>query len=158
MVYDFFDTKCIGSLILAGDDQGIRHIQFERSRLSIPIQKDWKRDPGYFKNAKSQLQAYFNRELKQFDLPLAPAGTEFQQMVWRVLQQIPYGTVTSYQWVAKQIGNPNAVRAVGGANGRNPIAIVIPCHRVIGKDGSLTGFGGGLDVKQKLIDLEKQKV
>lgn len=156
MVYDFFDTKCIGSLYLVADDQGMRYIKFERSSPSIAIQKGWKRAPDYFKNAKSQLRAYFRGELKQFDLPLAPAGTAFQQSVWKVLQQIPYGTVTSYQWVADQIGNPNAVRAVGGANGRNPIAVVIPCHRVIGKNGSLTGFGGGLDVKQRLIDLEDQ--
>ncbi|MBW1814287.1 MAG: methylated-DNA--[protein]-cysteine S-methyltransferase, partial [Deltaproteobacteria bacterium] len=119
------------------------------------IESDWKQDSNYFKRVKAQLRAYFNSELKQFDLTLAPEGTAFQKSVWKTLQDIPYGTVTTYQWVANQIGNPKAVRAVGGANGKNPIAIVIPCHRVIGSNGSLTGFGGGLDVKQRLINLEQ---
>lgn len=158
MVYDIFETNCIGLLTLAADEQGLRRINFETSRKPVFIGSDWNRDPDYFKNIKAQLRAYFNGELKQFDLPLAPEGTAFQQAVWKTLQTIPYGTVTTYQWVADQIGNPKAVRAVGGANGKNPIAIVIPCHRVIGSDGSLTGFGGGLDVKQRLIGLERQKV
>lgn len=156
MVYDFYETQCVGLLTLAGDEQGVRHIKFERSRKPFSIENDWRRDPDYFQNVKAQLKAYFNGELKQFDLPLRLKGTTFQQAVWKTLQKIPYGTVTTYQWVATQIKNPKAVRAVGGANGKNPIAIVIPCHRVIGSNSSLTGFGGGLDVKQRLIDLERQ--
>jgi methylated-DNA-[protein]-cysteine S-methyltransferase len=156
MVYDFFDTKCVGLLFLSADEQGVRYIRFENTRKPVPIENDLNRDPGYFKHVKTQLSAYFNHELKQFDFPLAPKGTVFQQAVWKTLQKIPYGTVTTYQWVANQIRNPKAVRAVGAANGKNPIAIVIPCHRVIGSNGSLTGFGGGLDVKQRLINLEKQ--
>ncbi len=156
MVYDYFETNCIGLLFLAADEHGLRHIEFEKSRTPFPIERDWHRDSGYFKNAKAQLKAYFNRELKKFDLTLAPEGTPFQQSVWKVLQRIPYGTVTTYQWVANQIRNPKAVRAVGGATGKNPLAIVIPCHRVIGSNGSLTGFGGGLGIKQRLIDLEKK--
>jgi methylated-DNA-[protein]-cysteine S-methyltransferase len=155
MIYDFFETKYIGPLFMAADDKGIRHLKFEKSKKTFQIERDWNQNPDYFKEAKTQLRAYFNGELKKFDLAVAPEGTVFQMSVWNTLQTIPYGTVTTYQWVADQIGNPKAVRAVGGANGKNPISIIIPCHRVIGSDGSLTGFGGGLDVKQRLIDLER---
>ena len=103
------------------------------------------------------MRAYFKRELKQFDLPLAPVGTPFQLRVWQALRDIPYGELVSYKTVAEAIGQPSAVRAVGGANGKNPIPIIVPCHRVIGSDGSLTGFGGGLVTKQRLIDLEQKK-
>jgi methylated-DNA-[protein]-cysteine S-methyltransferase len=101
-----------------------------------------------------QLQAYFGGELKVFDLRLAPEGTEFQLLVWNNLRTIPYGGTISYAQLAQNIGNPKAVRAVGLANGCNPIPIIIPCHRVIGTDGSLTGFGGGLPAKEKLLALE----
>jgi len=101
-----------------------------------------------------QLTAYFEGRLKRFDLPLAPVGTAFQLSVWEALKAIPYGEVASYGEIARAIGNPKAVRAVGGANARNPIPIIIPCHRVIGSDGSLTGFGGGLETKRRLLDLE----
>lgn len=156
MIYDYFDTGLIGSLTLIADEQGLRHIDFEAEKYPATIQPDWVRDPCFFVEAKAQLKAYFNGELQQFNLPLAPEGTPFQQSVWQALRTIPYGTVTSYRWVAEQIGNPKAVRAVGGANGKNPLPVIIPCHRVIGSNGTLTGFGGGLDVKQRLIDLEKR--
>jgi methylated-DNA-[protein]-cysteine S-methyltransferase len=107
-----------------------------------------------FAAAGQQLAAYFTGELTTFDLPLAPAGTEFQRAVWAALQTIPYGQTWSYGQLADKIGKPAAVRAVGLANGRNPVAIVIPCHRVIGSDGSLTGYGGGLERKRFLLDLE----
>jgi methylated-DNA-[protein]-cysteine S-methyltransferase len=105
--------------------------------------------------AVTQLDEYLAGQRKDFDLPIAPAGTEFQQKVWQALRKIAYGTTLSYQELAGQIGNPKACRAVGGANNKNPIIIIIPCHRVIGKDNSLTGFGAGLDVKAKLLALEK---
>lgn len=108
-----------------------------------------------FSAAAAQLRAYFAGERRQFDLPLAPAGTEFQQRVWTALRGIPYGSTWSYGQLADKIGKPSAVRAVGLANGRNPIAVVIPCHRVIGSDGSLTGYGGGLERKSFLLDLER---
>ena len=95
--------------------------------------------------------------MKQFDLALAPVGTPFQLKVWQALRTIPYGELVSYKTIAEAIGNPKAVRAVGGANGRNPIPIIVPCHRCIGSDGSLTGFGGGLDTKKRLIDLERSR-
>jgi methylated-DNA-[protein]-cysteine S-methyltransferase len=107
-----------------------------------------------FTVAADELAAYFAGGLTEFSLPLAPAGTQFQRRVWAALQQIPYGQTWSYGQLAAKIGNPAAVRAVGLANGRNPIAVVIPCHRVIGANGSLTGYGGGLDRKRFLLDLE----
>ena len=104
-----------------------------------------------------QLQEYFAGRLQHFDLPLHPQGTEFQKKVWKALMSIPYGETRSYGEIAKQIGNEKAVRAVGGANHVNPISIVIPCHRVIGKNGSLTGYGGGLEIKETLLTLERKK-
>lgn len=106
--------------------------------------------------AWAQLERYFTGELRQFSLPLAPAGTPFQQAVWRALEEIPYGETRSYGEIAGQVGRPKASRAVGAANHRNPIPIVIPCHRVIGAGGTLTGYGGGLDRKRLLLDLERQ--
>ena len=111
-------------------------------------------DAEPFASGATQLASYFAGQLHEFDLPLAPAGTQFQRTVWAALQQIPYGETWSYGQLASKIGNPAAVRAVGLANGRNPIAVVVPCHRVIGADGSLTGYGGGLDRKRYLLDLE----
>jgi methylated-DNA-[protein]-cysteine S-methyltransferase len=105
-----------------------------------------------------QLRAYFAGELKDFDLPLAPKGTEFQQNVWAELCKIPYGETISYGELARRIGNPNASRAVGLANGSNPIPVVIPCHRVIGANGKLTGYGGGLPIKERLLALEKKQL
>ena len=155
MFYDNFDTGLIGTLTLTADEEGLRQIDFETARYPVRIEADWQRNGAFFKETKSQLAAYFNGELKEFNLPLAPRGTEFQQRVWRALKTIPYGAVVSYGWVAQQIGNPKAVRAVGGANGKNPLPLVIPCHRVIGSNGALTGFGGGLEIKERLIELEK---
>jgi methylated-DNA-[protein]-cysteine S-methyltransferase len=107
-----------------------------------------------FKSAADQLDAYFAGELTTFDLPLAPRGSEFQQRVWAALLEIPYGRTESYGELAERIGSPGAARAVGLANGKNPIGIVIPCHRIVGSDGSLTGYGGGIDRKRQLLDLE----
>lgn len=107
---------------------------------------------------KRQLEEYFSGRLQNFDLPLKPKGTDFQKQVWKALLTIPYGETKSYEDIAKQIGKEKAVRAVGGANHVNPISIVIPCHRVIGKNGNLTGYGGGLEVKEKLLELERKKV
>lgn len=107
--------------------------------------------------AERQLQEYFAGRLQHFDLPLHPQGTEFQKKVWKALMSIPYGEIRSYGEIAKQIGKEKAVRAVGGANHVNPISIVIPCHRVIGKNGSLTGYGGGLKIKETLLTLERKK-
>lgn len=127
--------------------------------LSLEKQKELslyaEQETETLRKAGQELQEYFAGKRKTFDLELAPEGTEFQQKVWTALQRIPYGQTRSYGEIAKEIGNPKAVRAVGGANHRNPIMIVIPCHRVIGANGSLTGFGGGLGMKEYLLKLEK---
>lgn len=111
-------------------------------------------DSALMLNVKQQLEAYFNGQLKSFDLPLNSQGTEFQKKVWQALMNIPYGQVVSYQTIAEQIGAPKAVRAVGAANGKNPISIIVPCHRVIAKDGKLTGYSGGLSRKKWLLEIE----
>lgn len=116
----------------------------------------WVRDDESFTRARAQLAEYFTGDRQEFDLDLEPAGTEFQRMVWKALLTIPYGEVRSYGEIAEQIGKPGAARAVGLANGRNPIAVIVPCHRVIGASGHLTGYGGGLDRKRYLLDLEQQ--
>jgi methylated-DNA-[protein]-cysteine S-methyltransferase len=122
-----------------------------------PSRADWSPDPQAFGAAVDQLDAYFAGELTAFDVALELVGTEFQRRVWRALLTIPYGHTRSYGEIAEQIGAPGAARAVGLANGHNPIAIVVPCHRVIGANGSLTGFGGGLGRKRILLELEKQR-
>jgi methylated-DNA-[protein]-cysteine S-methyltransferase len=138
-------------LALVAGEQGIEQIRFD----AVPPERTLRYDAfPLLKRAAEQLDAYFGRELRDFDLPLSPQGTSFQQHVWAALQTIPFGETRSYAQIAELIRTPNAVRAVGAANGRNPIPIVIPCHRVIGSNGKLTGFGGGLPLKRWLLDLE----
>jgi methylated-DNA-[protein]-cysteine S-methyltransferase len=148
----------VGKLLLAADAQGLRLVSFESSKRATPVQPDWKENKAPFAEVIRQLQAYFDGELREFDLPLAPEGTAFQLRVWNSLRTIPYGEKISYGQLAQRIGNPKAVRAVGLANGCNPIPVIIPCHRVIGSDGSLTGFGGGLSNKEKLLALESRQM
>ena len=148
----------VGTLLLAGDSQALRMVIFQSSKHAEPPQADWKQDKAPFAEVIRQLRAYFRGERKEFDLPLAPEGTEFQLRVWNRLRTIPYGETISYAQLAERIGNPKAVRAVGLANGSNPIPIIIPCHRVIGSDGSLTGFGGGLPTKKMLLELESKQL
>jgi methylated-DNA-[protein]-cysteine S-methyltransferase len=147
----------LGNLVLACDREGLRMVEFQHGRngpLSIP--EEWGFDPSFplLLRAAEQLQAYFEGRRRSFSLPLAPVGTSFQRRVWEELTRIPYGTTLSYSLLAKRAGRPDAIRAAGAANGKNPISIVIPCHRVVGKDGSLTGYGGGLARKRALLDLE----
>ena len=145
----------IGPLLVAGDDDGLRYLLFTRGRERARPKAEWAPDPRGFREPVRQLTAYFAGRLRAFDLPLAPEGTAFQSAVWHELQRIPYGETISYGELARRLGNPKAVRAVGLANGSNPISIVIPCHRVIGSNGSLVGYGGGLPVKQALLALER---
>jgi methylated-DNA-[protein]-cysteine S-methyltransferase len=154
MHYRSIDSP-IGPLLIAGDDDGLRFLLFGRGRKPVAQAADWVPDQGQLTPAIDQLQAYFAGDLRRFDVPLAPQGTAFQQQVWRGLCEIPYGETTSYAALATRIGHPKAVRAVGLANGSNPISIIIPCHRVIGSNGSLVGYGGGLPVKRALLDLER---
>jgi methylated-DNA-[protein]-cysteine S-methyltransferase len=144
----FGDGYC---LALVASEQGLEQIRFEGV-----APEDTPRDDAFpvLKHAAEQLCAYFAGELKVFDLPLAFRGTEFQKSVWTALLDIPYGETRSYMQIALRVGSPKAVRAVGAANGQNPIPIVVPCHRVIGSNGKLTGFGGGLPLKRFLLDLE----
>jgi len=120
-----------------------------------PEENFGERDDTPFEEARAQLRAYFAGELKEFDLPLRLDGTPFQRSVWEQLRKIPFGEIRSYGELADALGNPKASRAVGLANGKNPIGIIVPCHRVVGADGSLTGYGGGLDRKQRLLDFER---
>ncbi|MEM7432927.1 MAG: methylated-DNA--[protein]-cysteine S-methyltransferase [Pseudomonadota bacterium] len=155
MYYRHLDTP-IGELLLAGDDDGLTMIGFPEGAMRRDPEADWIYNEKPFEEAAKQLTEYFAGERKQFDLPLQLTGTEFQMQVLDELQRIPYGETTSYGDIANRIGRPKAVRAVGAANGRNPIPIIVPCHRVIGSSGDLTGFGGGLDTKSALLRLEAE--
>jgi methylated-DNA-[protein]-cysteine S-methyltransferase len=148
----------IGPLLLAGSDLGLKLVSFAEGRRARAVDRSWREDAAIFAETTEQLRSYFAGERIAFDLPLILEGTEFQKKVWTALQTIPYGETISYKGLAERIGNPNAVRAVGAANGANPIPIIIPCHRVIGNDGSLTGFGGGLPLKKKLLQLESRQL
>jgi methylated-DNA-[protein]-cysteine S-methyltransferase len=146
----------IGLLTLAGHGSALTNLRMVDQTYE-PSRTDWSADPGAFNDAVDQLGAYFAGELTDFDIELDLRGTEFQQRVWKALLTIPYGDTRSYGEIAEQIGAPGAARAVGLANGHNPIAIVVPCHRVIGARGSLTGYGGGLDRKRSLLELEQKR-
>ena len=155
MMYWHEMSSPVGPLLLAGDGSRIKIIHFRSGRRPRAPERDWVEDSQPFAPAIMQLEQYFLGRRQTFDLPLAPEGTPFQRTVWQALTEIPYGETISYGELARRIGNPQASRAVGLANGANPLPIVVPCHRVIGADGSLTGFGGGLDIKRKLLALER---
>jgi methylated-DNA-[protein]-cysteine S-methyltransferase len=152
--YGYFDSP-VGPLLVAGDAERLHLISFPTESRTRGPQADWRRDDSLFVEAFRQLHAYFAGELTRFDLPLHLAGTAFQNKVWTALCDIPFGTTVSYGALASRIGKPTASRAVGGANGANPLPIVVPCHRVIGSDRSLTGFGGGIDIKRFLLAHEQ---
>jgi methylated-DNA-[protein]-cysteine S-methyltransferase len=145
----------VGPLSLAASGSALTHLLFGTSGAELPeaCPAD-SRENAVLEAARAQLEEYFRGTRVSFDLELAPHGTDFQRTVWATLRQIPYGITVSYAEIARRIRKPAAVRAVGAANGRNPIAIIVPCHRVIGADGSLTGFGGGLATKARLLEHE----
>lgn len=152
--YQYIDSP-VDPLLLAADEHGLQLIEFHTPRHPMARLADWSEgDNAVLQAARVQLDEYFSGTRTQFDLPLAPQGTPFQTEVWHTLATIPYGETISYAQLAQRVGKPTAMRAVGAANGRNPLPIVLPCHRVIGADGSLTGFGGGLPTKQFLLELE----
>lgn len=153
MHYRHHDSP-IGGLFLAGDEAGLQLLLMELDSRPWQIGADWQPARHEFDDLCRQLDEYFAGRRRHFDLRLAPRGTAFQQAVWQALQGIPYGKTCSYGELARQLGRPQAMRAVGAANGANPISIVIPCHRVIGRNGSLTGYAGGLPRKQLLLELE----
>ena len=146
----------VGPLRLVADDGGLRRIDFLKTKVKVDA--SWREDAAALKETLHQLRLYFAGELEEFDLVLAPEGTSFQLGVWHQLCKIPYGETISYGELAKRVGNPKASRAVGLANGSNPIPIIIPCHRVIGSNGKLTGYGGGLPIKEKLLALERRQL
>jgi len=142
----------LGELLLVGDGRSLTRL--EMPPWDAPVGA--RRDPDAFREVETQLGAYFAGELTDFDVPLAPTGSGFQLAVWSALLRIPYGETASYGEIAAEVGRPDAVRAVGATNGRNPIAVIVPCHRVIGADGSLVGYGGGLPRKRLLLELEAE--
>jgi methylated-DNA-[protein]-cysteine S-methyltransferase len=150
-----WEDSPVGQLLIAADDDGLRQLLFASGRSEVQPQPGWRKNATHLAEVVRQLRAYFAGKLRQFDLPLAPEGTLFQRRVWHELLRIPYGETISYGELARRIGNPNGSRAVGLANGANPISIVIPCHRVIGSNGQLTGYGGGLKTKEWLLALER---
>lgn len=153
--YYSFVPSPLGDLLLTGDGVALTRLYMTDQKYADSVDPAWKRDDRLFKSATAQLDAYFAGTLAQFDLTLAPQGTEFQQSVWKALLDIPFGQTESYGSLATRLGKPGASRAVGLANGRNPISIIIPCHRVIGANGSLTGYGGGIDRKRWLLRHER---
>jgi methylated-DNA-[protein]-cysteine S-methyltransferase len=146
----------VGALFLTSNGEAITELFMEKHKGEPkPINK-WRRDDNLFREAADQLRAYFAGELTDFDLPLATTGAPFQQRVWAELRKIPYGSTVSYGELARRMGSPKASRAVGAANGGNPISIIIPCHRVIGSNGKLTGYGGGIERKKFLLEFEAE--
>ncbi len=154
MYYTYLDTP-IGELLLAGDHNVLYGVGFPEGPGRRRAEPDWELGDAIFTEAKTQLRQYFSGQLQSFSLVLKPSGTPFQLSVLEELQKIPYGSTVSYQEIAIRLGKPQAMRAVGAANGRNPIPVIIPCHRVIGANGKLTGFGGGLPTKSALLKLEQ---
>ncbi|NOX75783.1 MAG: methylated-DNA--[protein]-cysteine S-methyltransferase [Gammaproteobacteria bacterium] len=154
MYYTYLDTP-IGELLLAGNQHALYELGFPGGPKRRRAEPDWELRDVIFTEAKSQISQYFEGTLKVFSLPLAPSGTPFQMSVLEQLRKIPYGTTVSYSEIALRLGKPRAMRAVGTANGRNPIPLIIPCHRVIASNGTLAGFGGGLPTKEALLKLEQ---
>lgn len=144
----------VGALLLVSDGEALTGLYTEGHRDDPRPAPGWRRDPAPFREAEAQLAAYFDGEARPFDLALAPRGTDFQRAVWAALREIPFGDRISYGELARRVGRPSASRAVGAANGRNPIAIVVPCHRVVGSGGALTGYAGGLECKRRLLEHE----
>lgn len=156
-MYSTLDSP-VGPITVAGDGEVITNVRMVDQSHPPADQGEWHFEPKAFPDALDQLEGYFGGRLTRFDLPLRLGGTEFQRRVWDALLQIPYGETASYGEIANRIGTPGAARAVGLANGRNPVGIIVPCHRVIGSDGSLTGYGGGLHRKLTLLQLERDHV
>jgi methylated-DNA-[protein]-cysteine S-methyltransferase len=152
-LYTIIDSP-IGELLLVGDGESLSRLHMLGSRKRIEINPAWQRDDGAFEDVRAQLREYFAGDRRDFEIKLDMLGNSFELRVWDELLAIPFGETISYGEIAQRIGSPGAARAVGLANGRNPVAVIVPCHRVIGADGSLTGYGGGLERKRLLLDLE----
>jgi methylated-DNA-[protein]-cysteine S-methyltransferase len=157
LAFTEMDTP-VGRLLLAGTDEYLSLLWFQSGSRPMTPNPAWRQDERPLRRVIAELSEYFAGRLHQFTLSLQPDGTTFQKRVWKELEQIPYGETISYGQLAERIGNPKASRAVGLANGANPISIIVPCHRVIGANGKLTGYGGGLSVKEKLLALERRQL
>lgn len=153
MKYSYVESP-IGRMLVTRDERGITGLDLPNSRQPRRVRAEWERDDTAFDDVRTQLAEYFAGERREFDLPLHMIGAAFQRRVWEALCAIPYGETTSYGKIAAAIGEPGSARAVGAANGQNPVPIIVPCHRVIGADGSLTGYGGGLPTKRWLLEHE----
>jgi methylated-DNA-[protein]-cysteine S-methyltransferase len=153
LLYTRVDSP-IGELMLVGDGRSLRGLYMQSGPRPTPVRPEWTESAAPFAGVTAQLAEYFEGRRTSFDVALTLAGSPFERRVWALLQEIPYGETASYGELARRVGQPQAARAVGVANGRNPVAVIVPCHRVIGADGSLTGYGGGLERKQLLLDLE----
>src|SRR5690606_29968536 len=153
MWYDIFPSA-FGEILVVGDDQAIEILNFQNSTSPHPVDPAWRRDPALFGKTRQELEAYFAGAMPEFSMSIPHGGREFQRGMWQALREIPYGKLATYRDIAQRIGRPNAVRAVGAANGANPVAVVVPCHRVIGSNGTLTGYAGGLEIKERLLQLE----
>ena len=153
MKYTTMDSP-LGELLLLGDNGELHGLHMQAGRHPIPIRPGWVRDDEAFADTRQQLEEYFAGTRDSFDLKMHMDGTAFQRTVWHELTRIPYGETISYGELARRIGRPDRARAVGTANGQNPIAVIVPCHRVIGANGKLVGYGGGLDNKRRLLELE----
>jgi methylated-DNA-[protein]-cysteine S-methyltransferase len=150
-IYDCEFSSPLGELLLLSDGESLTGVYYDDHRRGPAHDKNWRRDAGPFKQVKDELAAYFAGELAAFDVPLAPRGSAFQREVWNELRRIPPGRTLTYGQLAAKIGRPKAIRAVGAANARNPISIIVPCHRVVGSNGTLTGYAGGLERKEWLL-------
>ncbi len=154
LFYTTIDSP-IGELLLLGDDRALHGLYMQEGRKPVKISPQWQRSAAPLEGVRAQLREYFAGDRVAFETPLAMDGSQFELRVWRALTEIPYGETVSYGEIAKRVGRPSAARAVGLANGRNPIAVIVPCHRVIGANGTLTGYGGGLERKRLLLELEQ---
>ncbi len=147
----------VGRLLLVGNPDGLQALQFQDGAHPLDIQPTWTQSRDPFRAVLEQLKEYFDGSRTRFQITLNLQGTSFQRQVWKTLQRIPYGRTVSYGEIARQVGSPNASRAVGAANGQNPVSIIVPCHRVIGSNGKLVGYGGGLPIKTVLLALEQSR-
>lgn len=154
LFYTSIDSP-IGELLLLGDGEALHGLYMQNGRKPAQVAPQWRRSAAPFAGVRDELREYFAGERISFQTPLAMDGSGFELRVWHALTEIPYGETVSYGEIAKRIGQPSAARAVGLANGRNPIGVIVPCHRVIGANGTLTGYGGGLERKQLLLELER---
>ena len=157
MIFTTVDSP-IGQLLLLGDGRVLHGLHMQDGRRPLTVRQSWTRDDDAYPEARAQLREYFAGERTRFEIPMQLDGTGFQRTVWHELTRIPYGETISYGELARRIGRPDLARAVGTANGQNPIAVVVPCHRVIGANGKLVGYGGGLENKRRLLELESGRL